>query len=169
MHDPSEPEDGDDRPSRSQQRREALATLELAQQLVAQPSTRLDRMDLPADVRAEIDNVRQVTARVAHKRQLAYLAKLMRRHDAEAFAPAQAIMSHNREHERRQTAAVQRLEALRQRLLDEGDVALGELIHEHPDLDRQRLRSLLRQAHAEREHGKPPRATREILRFLREL
>lgn len=169
MRDKTEHEDDDGRPSRSQRRRQALATLDLAGQLVALPVARLDQLDLPEDVRTEIDYVRGTTARVAHKRQLAYLAKLMRRHDEGAFAPAHAALGQDSERKHREAAAGQRLEALRQHLLNNGDAALGELVNEHPDLDRQRLRSLLRQARTEREQGKPPRATREILRFLREL
>lgn len=162
--------DGDEgRPSRSQQRREALATLDLAGQLVALSPTRLDKLDLPDDVRMEIDHVRRITAHGARKRQLAYLAKLMRRHDDSVFDAALALLGENREQQRREAAALHRLETLRQRLLDEGDTVIEELVQEHPDLDRQRLRSLVRQAHSEQKRGKTPSAAREILRFLRNL
>lgn len=170
LRDEIEPEDGgDDRPSRSQRRREALATLDLAGQLAALPPARLDKLGLPDDVRAEIDNVRHIPSHGARKRQLAYLAKLMRRYDDEAFATAHAALGEDRRRARHEAAALHRLEVLRQRLLDEGDAVIEELLREHPNLDRQRLRSLVRQARSERERGKPPRATREVLRFLREL
>lgn len=169
MRDDIEHEGDDDRPSRSQRRREALATLDFAGQLVALSPARLDKLDLPDDVRAEIDNVRRIKAHGARKRQMAYLAKLMRRHDDEAFEAAHAALGEDRERSRREAAALHRLEALRQRLLDEGDAVIEELASAHSDLDRQRLRSLVRQARSEQERGKPPRATREILRFLREL
>ncbi len=169
MRDDIEHESDDARPSRSQRRREALATLGLAEQLVALSATRLDKLDLPADVRAEIENVRRITSHGARKRQMAYLAKLMRRHDDEVFAAAHAALGEDRERQRREAAALHRLEALRQRLLDEGDVVVEELVREHPHLDRQHLRSLVRQARGEQARGKPPRATRDILRFLRDL
>src|SRR5699024_5720725 len=162
-------EEDEGRPSRSQRRREALATLTFAEQLVTLTPAQLARLDLPEDVRAEIDNVRRIKAHGARKRQMAFLAKLIRRHDAEAFATAHAALGENREVHHRETAALHRLEALRARLLDQGDVVIEELVQDHPDLDRQRLRSLIRQAHGEQKRGKPPRAAREILRFLREL
>lgn len=169
MRDDTEHEDDEGRPSRSQRRREALATLSLADQLVSLSAARLEKMGLPDDVRAEVDNVRRITSHGARKRQLAYLAKLMRRHDDGAFEAAHAELGENRDHQRREAAALHRLEALRQRLLDEGDVVMEELLQQHPDLDRQRLRSLVRQAHSELKRDKPPHASREILRFLREL
>ncbi len=168
MRDQTEHDD-DLRPSRSQQRRDALATLDLAGQLVALSPTRLNKLDLPDEVRAEIDNVRRITAHVARKRQMAYLAKLMRRQDEGAFDVALAMLGENREQQRREAAALQRLEVLRQRLLEEGDAVIEELVREHPDLDRQHLRSLVRQARNERKRDKPPHAAREILRFLRTL
>jgi ribosome-associated protein len=63
-----------------------------------------------------------------------------------------------------------RLEAIRDRLVAGDDDALSELIGEYPQVDRQRLRSLLRQARLERETpNKPPRAYREIFQLLKEL
>lgn len=156
-------------PSRSQQRRDALAVLDLAEALVALPPSRLDALGLPEDVRAEIDHVRRITAHVARKRQLAYLAKLMRRHGEEAFADARAGLNHDRDHQRRETATLHRFEALRERLLSEGDAALTELLARHPHADRQHLRALMRQARSEREQNKPLHAYRELFRLLREL
>jgi ribosome-associated protein len=157
-------------PSRSQQRRDALAVLALAGQLVELPPSKVARLTLPDDVRAEIANVRRITSHIARKRQLAFLAKLMRRHGEETFAEARAALGENRERQRQEAAALHRLEATRERLLGEdADTALAELIARHPALDRQHLRSLLRQARSEREGNKPPRAYREIFQVLKDL
>jgi len=163
-------DDTDYGPSRTQQRREALAVLELAGQLVELPPTRLAKLDLPDDVRDEIANVQRIASHIARKRQLAFLAKLMRRHDDEAFATARAELGENRDKQRQETAAMHRLEAMRNRLLAEDEAALSELIAEHPQVDRQHLRSLVRQARIEKDTpGKPPRAYREIFQLLRDL
>lgn len=164
-------DDTDYGPSRSQQRREALAVLELAGQLVELPPTRLAKLDLPDDVRDEIANVRRIASHIARKRQLAFLAKLMRRHDDEAFAAVRAELGENRDKQRQETAAMHRIEALRERLLgDDGDAALSALLAEHPQVDRQHLRSLIRQARIEKDTpNKPPRAYREIFQVLKDL
>ncbi|MDE2307794.1 MAG: DUF615 domain-containing protein [Xanthomonadaceae bacterium] len=168
-HHPTEPSDEDYGPSRTQQRREALAVLALATQLLELPASRLARLELPDDVRHEIDVTRRITAHIARKRQLAFLAKIMRRHGDEAFAAVRAELGENREKQRQENAAMHRLEALRDRLVGEDETALSELIAQHPQIDRQHLRSLTRQARIERDGNKPPRAYREIFRLLKEL
>lgn len=167
---PDQPADADDGPSRTQQRREALAMLAFATQLVDLQPTRLAKLDLPEDVRREVDTTRRITAHGAHKRQLAYLAKIMRRHDADAFAAVHAELGDNREKQRTETAAMHRLESMRERLIADDQAALPELIAAHPQLDRQHLRSLIRQARLEKANpDKPPRAYREIFQLLKDL
>jgi ribosome-associated protein len=155
-------------PTRTQQRRDALAVLAFASQLAELPPSKLARANLPEDVLREIDNLKRITSHIARKRQLGFLAKVMRRHDDEAFDGARALLGENREQQRKETAAMHRLEALRERLL-ENDDALQELIDQHPDVDRQHLRSLVRQARAERDGNKSPRAYREIFQLLKAL
>ncbi|GLQ92158.1 ribosome biogenesis factor YjgA [Dyella acidisoli] len=155
-------------PTRTQQRRDALAVLAFASQLVELPPSKLARADLPEDVLREIDNLRRITSHIARKRQLGFLAKVMRRHDDEVFSGARALLGENRDQQRKETAAMHRMEALREKLL-ESDEALQELIDQHPAVDRQHLRSLIRQARIERDGNKPPRAYREIFQLLKGL
>ncbi|NII10098.1 ribosome biogenesis factor YjgA [Oleiagrimonas sp. C23AA] len=157
-------------PSRSQQRRDALAMLELAEQLVAMTPSQLAKLDLPDDVLTEIAQTKRIKAHIARKRQMAFLAKIMRRHGEEAFTHVRAALGEDRDRQRQENAAMQRLEVLRERLLGEdGNAALSELIEAHPQIDRQHLRSLIRQARTEREKNKPPHAYRELFRSLREI
>ena len=156
-------------PTRTQQRRDALAVLALANQLVELPPSKLAKLDLPEDVQREIAQTRRITAHIAHKRQLAFLAKVMRRHDPEVFDGVRAALGVNRERQRQETAAMHRLEAMRDRLLADADAAISELITQHPNIDRQHLRSLVRQAKIEHEGNKPPRAYREIFQLLKQL
>ncbi|GLQ45242.1 UPF0307 protein [Dyella lipolytica] len=155
-------------PTRTQQRRDALAVLALATQLVELPPSKLARANLPEDVLREVENTRRITAHIARKRQLGFLAKVMRRHEDDAFDGVRTLLGENREQLRKETAAMHRLEALRDRLLDD-DNALQELIDQYPDIDRQHLRSLVRQARIERDSSKPPRAYREVFQLLKQL
>lgn len=159
-------------PSRTQQRRDAKAVLAFAVQLVEMQPAKLAKIELPEDVRDEIANVRRITAHIARKRQLGFLAKVMRRHDDEAFEAAHAALGDNRDKLRQENAAMHRMEALRERLIaeDSGDQALADLITEHPDVDRQHLRSLIRQARVEKNTpNKPPKAYREVFQVLKSL
>ncbi|MEO8746746.1 MAG: ribosome biogenesis factor YjgA, partial [Rhodanobacter sp.] len=104
-------------PSRTQQRREALATLALAAQLVEMQPARLARLDLPQDLREEITNCRRMHSHIARKRQLAFLAKKMRQHDHGEFDSVRAELGDNRERQRQDNATMHRLEALRDQLI----------------------------------------------------
>jgi Uncharacterized protein conserved in bacteria len=166
----TELDEADYGPSRTQQRREALAVLTLAGQLVEMQPSRLARLALPDDVRGEIDRTRRITAHIARKRQLAFLAKVMRRYEDAEFDAVRAELGENRDKQRQETAAMHRLEAMRERLVSEDETALSELIDEHPQIDRQHLRSLIRQARLEKDTpNKPPRAYREIFQLLKDL
>ncbi|HEX7369903.1 MAG TPA: ribosome biogenesis factor YjgA [Rhodanobacteraceae bacterium] len=159
-----------DRPSRTARRREALDVLAFAKQLSELPPSRVAKLDLPDDVRDELDAVRRTPSHIAHKRQLAHLAKVMRAHDHEAFATAREALANDRAAGSREAATLHRLEDLRESLLGEnGDAALTQLIKQQSGMDHQHLRALIRQSRHERETGKPPRAQRELFRTLRDI
>jgi ribosome-associated protein len=170
MHDPIN-DDGLDEPlgpSRSQQRREALDILKLAETLAALSEAELSRIPLDDELREEVRRTRAVTSHIARKRQNQFLAKQIRKLDEEAVEAIRYALSVDREKAHRETAAMHRLETWRERLLGEGDEALAQFIADHPDADRQQLRQLVRNAIAERKANKPPHAYRELFRALRD-
>ena len=158
----------EDEPSRSQNRREALDVLKLAHTLAALSDAQLERVPLSDDLREEAQRSRGVTQQIARKRQTQFLAKLLRRLDDAELDAIRATLEHDRDQGRRDSAALHRVEAWRERLIAEGDDALGELLQQFPQMDRQHLRQLARQARGEREQNKPPHAQRELFRVLRE-
>ncbi|MGQ4583870.1 ribosome biogenesis factor YjgA [Lysobacter sp. F60174L2] len=155
--------------SRSRKRRDALEVLELGQKLVALTDAQLAKLPVPEALLPHIRESRRITSHIAHKRQLAFLAKQMRREDDEVLEAIRDALDEKGEAARREVAAMHRVEAWRDRLLAEGDVALAELIEQYPDADRQGLRQLVRNTLEERKRNKPPRAFRELFRQLREL
>lgn len=169
MHDDSE-DTADERPSRSARKREAQDVLTLARQLSELPPARVAQLELPDDVRAEIAVVQRTPSHIAHKRQLAHLAKLMRVHDDAEFAAARSALANARAAGARDAAELHRVEHLRDELLgDNGDATLTAFIAAHPGIDHQRLRALIRQARRERDAARPPRAQRELFRLLRDI
>ncbi|MBB5878019.1 MULTISPECIES: ribosome biogenesis factor YjgA [Xanthomonas] len=155
--------------SRSQQRREALEVLSLGEKLVALTPAQLAKLPVPESLIPHIEEAKRITAHIAHKRQLAFLAKQMRREDEAVLEAIREAMDVNSDSARREVAAMHRVEDWRERLLADGDSALTELLNDHPDADRQRLRQLIRNAKEERLKNKPPHAYRELFRELREL
>ena len=157
-------------PSRSQNRRDALDVLELAETLTGLSAAQLARLPIPDELMPHIRDTQRITSYGARKRQIAFLAKQMRRQDDAALDAIRDAMSKDGEAARRETAALHRVEALRDALLGfEGDAAMTALLAEHPHADRQHLRQLVRNAHDERKRNKPPHAFRELFRELKDL
>ncbi|MFT4249195.1 MAG: ribosome biogenesis factor YjgA [Pseudomonas sp.] len=155
--------------SRGQRRREALEVLALGEKLVALTPAQLARLPIPEDLLPHIAECKRITAHIAHKRQLAFLAKQMRREDDATLEAIRDALDANSATSRREVAVMHRIEDWRERLIDEGDTALAGLLDEYPAADRQHLRQLLRNAREEKLRNKPPRAYREIYQVLRGL
>ncbi|HEL4256612.1 MULTISPECIES: ribosome biogenesis factor YjgA [Stenotrophomonas] len=155
--------------SRKQKRGEALEVLALGEKLVSLTPAQLARLPIPEDLLPHIAECKRITAHIAHKRQLAFLAKHMRREEDETLEAIRDALDANSETSRREVAMMHRVEDWRERLLDDGDKALAALLDEYPQADRQQLRTLVRNAQAEKAKNKPPRAYREIYQVLRGL
>ena len=156
-------------PSRGEQRREALAVLALAQALVQQPLARLQLLPMGEDLLAAAADAQRITAQIARKRAVGFLAKKLRREDDESLAALRAGLEHDKAGGRREAAALHRIEALRDSLIENGDEAFTQLLAEHPHADRQHLRQLARNAREEKLKNKPPHSYRELFRELRTL
>ena len=156
-------------PSRGEQRREALAVLALAHALVEQPLARLQQLPMSEELLAAAAEAQRISSHIARKRAVGFLAKKLRREDEETLAALQAGLEHDKADARRESAALHRVEALRDERVENGDEALAQLLAEHPNADRQHLRQLARNAREERLKNKPPHAYRELFRELRAL
>jgi ribosome-associated protein len=154
-----------DHPSKTQRKKEMHELQALGERLVTLSASQLDEIGLPPDLHAAVEDAQRFTRREARRRQMQYIGRLMRGVDPQAIREKLKIwdgISH--EH----TARQHRIERWRARLLED-ERALSELVIEHPGLDTQRLRALLRSARLEIAAGRPPRSYRELFRFLREV
>ena len=152
--------------SKSQRKREAREIQSLAKRLLALSPARLDQVPMDKTLRAEIDRARAIRSNVARKRQMQYVAKLMRRDDPEPIEDALASF----DAEAKQiTARQHRCEAWRDVLIDEGDTAIGRLFEQRRDADLQAIRQLVRNARREAGRDQAPTAARTLFRLLREL
>jgi ribosome-associated protein len=153
-----------DGPSKSQVKREHHTLQDLAKRLVSLPRGELERLELSAATWAAIDETARIKDIRALGRHYKRIANLLARDD---MAAVEALL-HGQERLKQEAAARHHiLEHWRQRLLTEGDEALGELLAEHPRVDRHSLRTLIRAARKDREQGKPE-GDRRLFRFLRD-
>jgi len=155
--------------SRSQKRREALDVRAMAGQMMALGPAALAQLPISDELRELVANSQRITAQIARKRQMQFLAKAIRREDDDALDVLRAALVHDKADVRREAAALHRVEHWRLRLVDEGDEALAAFIDLYPDADRPQLRALARNSRAERAAGRPPHSFRDLFRVLREL
>lgn len=147
---PEEPEDdGYDRPSKSQVKRDMLELQELGKQLVELSTDQLKQLPLDETLRDAIRLAQRTTAREGRRRQIHYVGKLMRSADADAIRTQLDVWENG---SREQTRAMHRLEALRDLLLKD-DEALTGLLNAYPGVDVQQLRTLIREGRKEALHN----------------
>lgn len=155
------------KPSKSQKKRDMTALQKLGEVLVDQPADRLDKVELPEDLRTAIAQARSIRDHEGRRRQMQYIGRLMRDVDV---APIQAAVDAWAGSSREEAAALHELERWRERLLADDD-ALTAFAGEHtaalsPDL-LQRLRTAIRMARKERAESKPPKHFRELFKLIR--
>jgi ribosome-associated protein len=126
------------------------------------------RVPMPEDVRDAILECQQIKDHEGRRRQLQYVGKKMRTLEEEEIAAIQKTLDSWKGLSKADTAAMHALERRRDKLLTD-DGALTELRAQHPEIDVQHLRALIRNARKEQAENKPPKAYREIFQLLKQL
>jgi ribosome-associated protein len=149
--------------SKTKRKQEMHELQALGVALVALSESQLQDMSLETRLHEAVLAAKRITSHEARRRQMQYIGRLMRDADAE---PIRARLAAIEGHSAQAAAHHRRLEAWRERLMTD-DEALTEFVAAHPGADLQELRALLRNARKEAKEGKPPRAYRELFRFLK--
>lgn len=132
--------------------------------LVDLPESRLWQMQLAKELFEAVLEAKRITSHEAKRRQLQYIGRLMREVDPEPIRAQLAAIDGG---SAQAVAAHRRLETWRERLLAD-DAALTSFAAEFPAADLQKMRTLIRNSRREQMEGKPPRAYRELFRFIKE-
>ncbi|WP_308597438.1 ribosome biogenesis factor YjgA [uncultured Haemophilus sp.] len=151
--------------SKSEIKRDAEDLKQLGEKLVNLTKANLTKVPLDDSLKDAIE-LAQRLQKEARRRQLQYIGKLLRSIDAEPIR--EALEKIENKHNQQQ-AMLHKLEILRDELVAKGDVALTDLLNEHPSADRQQLRNVIRAAQKEKEQNKPSKAYREIYQILKTL
>lgn len=152
--------------SKSQRKRDAKKMQDLATTLLRMPAALFNTMPFPEAVESAIRQGRMIKSHGARKRQMQFIAKLLRKHDV---VPILAAIDQGQEQSRRSNMQFHILEQWRDRLIDLGDEALEIFCQVNPAADRQQIRQLIRSAQKELAAGKPPVSQRLLFRLLRNL
>ena len=159
-------DNGYDRPSKSQLKREMHALQELGETLVALPKDALKRMPMPEKLDEAVREARRITDHEGKRRQIQYVGRVMRSlFEDEVAALRTALDSYNGIN-KAETARMHWIERTREKLLAD-DAALTEFIRLHPAADPQEGRMLIRNARKEAQQARPPRYFRELFRWIK--
>ena len=152
--------------SKSQAKRDVEALQKLGEKLVLLSSNVLEKFTLDERLKDEILFAQSIRSHSARRRQLQLIGKLMRHAD---YNSIQQQYDRYQNQLGETNARFHTLEHWRDRILAEGDPAINELLTEQPALDRSRLRQLLRNARKEAENNKPPKSSRQLFKYLKEI
>ena len=151
--------------SKSEIKRDAEELKRLGAELVDLGKNSLDKIPLDERLRNEVELAQRIK-KEGRRRQLQLIGKLLRSIDVE---PIRIALDKLNNRHNQQVALFHKLEMLRDRLIEQGDEAMGDVIALYPEADRQQLRSMIRNAQKEKAGSKPPKSARQIFQYLREL
>ena len=159
-------QDDEEWTSKTRRKRECDALQELGEQLITLKKDELESFDLPDELFDAVQAAGKIRQRGALKRQKQFIGRLMREVDAEEIEQKLNMIRHKNDIN---NAHFKRLEKWRDRILEEGDRAITDLLEEFPEADRQQLRQLYRNAINEQKKNKPPASARQLFKYIREL
>ncbi|MBP0591728.1 ribosome-associated protein [Paraburkholderia sp. LEh10] len=159
-------DNGYDRPSKSQLKREMHALQALGEEIVALPKDALKRMPMPESLDEAVREARRITDHEGKRRQMQYVGRIMRGLTDEETAALREALDTYKGVNKAETARLHWVERTREQLLAD-DAALTEFIRRHPAADAQEGRTLIRNARKEAQQSKPPRYFRELFQWIK--
>jgi ribosome-associated protein len=155
-----------ERKSKSQVKRDMKALQKIGERLVGLPPSQREKIALPEELREALEFAATLKKHEARRRQVKYIGVLMRHMDTEAIT---ADLEDIEGEQRRETLAFHRIEKWRDELINNPAANLDDVVKRFPESDRQRLMQLIRNARKERDLKRPPKSSRDLFRYLREL
>ncbi len=156
----------EERKSKSQRKREMLALQSLGERLVELREEQIRKIEIPDDLREAVLFARNLKKGEALRRQLQYIGTLMRDVEPEPLRKALDEISRGLMMDRQ---LFQKIEKWRDDLVDGNDEILQEILVEFPHADSNRLRQCILSARKEKAANQPPKSSRALFRYLRDL
>ena len=154
------------RPNKTQIKKDMAVLFALSEEISELSTAQLQNLELPENIHKAVVEVSGMPHKGARKRLLKFITGQLHKIDVEPILEKLARMKNKSAHAVREHHTVERW---RDKLIAGGNEVLAELLNEHPHADRQQLRQLLRNAQKEAEANKPPKSSRLLYRYLKEL
>jgi ribosome-associated protein len=154
------------RPNKTQIKKDMAVLFALSEEISELSAAQIKQLELPDNIHKAVVEVSGMPHKGARKRLLKFITGQLNKIDLEPVLEKLARMKNKSAHAVREHHKVERW---RDRLIAEGNNALTELLDEQPHADRQQLRQLLRNIQKETETAKPPKSSRLLYRYLKDL
>lgn len=157
----------DDYVSRADLKKESTEIQKLGEKLVALSKSQLDKVELDELLYDNILKTKTIKPKTeAYRRHLQYIGKLMRTFDLEPIQKSldAALNKNNNENAKDQIVL-----KMCDRLFAQGNEEVEKVLAANPQLERQKLRQLIRQANKEKTKfpDKESKSAKELFKYLR--
>ena len=153
--------------SKSELKRDAQRMRDLAQQLTELKPSFWPQLPIGDNWRAAIAEHVRLSSHEAKRRHLQYMGKLIRKENIDAIHEFLALQDSSSEAYGR----IQKQQEMWREKLVKGGTALNDFIEHYPDVDRQQLRNLIRNAQKDLSENpeKPSTNYRKLFQFIKQV
>lgn len=155
------------RPNKTQIKKQIAVVLAMAEELSELTPAQIAEFSLPERVEQALVDAGKMGRNAARKRLLKYITAQLRLLDIEVVAEKLARMKNKSAHAVREHHQAERWRD--QLIADESNQQLTLLISDFPDAASQHIRQLQRNAQKEAKQGKPPKSSRLLYKYLKDL
>ena len=152
--------------SKSERKREMTALQELGERLIELSNEQVREIAIPRELEEALLLAKTLKSHGGRRRQMQYIGVLMRRIDSE---PIRHALDEIDGGQKRKAHEFHQIEQLRDNLIEGSDAAFEEIAGRFPDADIQKIRQLVRSSQKEKKEGRPPKQSRLLFKYLREI
>ena len=152
--------------SKTEKKREAHSLQQLGEKLLKLSRVQIKEIDIPEEVLDALNLARTIKSREGLRRQVQFIGSLMRKIDSE---PIQQAVEQIEQGNYKKALEFKETEQWRDELISGNDELLEKILEDHDNADRQQLSQLVRNARKEVGNNKPPKSSRALFKYLREM
>ncbi|TMP78457.1 hypothetical protein CWB73_16730 [Pseudoalteromonas phenolica] len=154
--------------SKSELKRDAQQYQQLAIDLAAMSNKQREKLPLSDDLVEAMVVADKIRAKSeAYRRHINYISKTLRSTDnvEDIEAAIELMLNKNNQAD----VLLNKIETIRTELIANGDSQINELLVQYSELERQKLRQLVRQAAKEAKAEKPAKGYKELFQYLKDI
>jgi ribosome-associated protein len=154
--------------SKSELKRDAQQYQQLAIDLAAMSNKQREKLPLSDDLVEAMVVADKIRAKSeAYRRHINYISKTLRSTDnvEDIEAAIELMLNKNNQAD----VLLNKIETIRAELIANGDNQINALLEQYPELERQKLRQLVRQAAKEAKAEKPAKGYKELFQYLKDI